>query len=74
MEGGDLSREVFMSEIKKLTEDIVSRTQEKMAELANRTFKDLQATCPDCQGNSLKQTDGSYECKEFECKFKLNKY
>ena len=74
MEGGDLSRDVFMSEIKKLTEDIVNRTQEKMTELANRVFKDLQATCPDCQGNDLKQTDGSYECKEAECKFKLNKY
>jgi len=74
MEGGDLSREVFMSEIKKLTEDIVNRTQTKMAELANRVFEDLQATCPDCRGNILKQTDGSYECKESECKFKLNKY
>ncbi len=74
MEGGELSREVFMSEIKKLTEDIVNRTQTKMAELANRVFEDLQATCPDCQGNILKQTDGSYECKESECKFKLNKY
>ena len=74
MEGGELSREVFMSEIKKLTEDIVNRTQEKMTELADRVFEDLHATCPDCQGNSLKQTDGSYECKEPECKFKLNKY
>ena len=74
MESGELSREVFMTEIKKLTEDIVNRTQDKMTELADRVFEDLHATCPDCQGNVLKQTDGSYECKESECKFKLNKY
>ena len=74
MESGNLSREVFMSEIKKLTEDIVNRTQEKMTELANRVFADLEATCPECQANTFKQTDGSYECKESECNFKLNKY
>ena len=74
METGKLSREVFMEEIKKLTEEIVNRTSLKIEELSNRVFDDLHATCPDCQEKELKQTDGSYECKEAECKFKLNKH
>ncbi|OUU89387.1 MAG: DNA topoisomerase III [Verrucomicrobiaceae bacterium TMED76] len=74
METGNLSREVFMEEIKNLTEEIVNRTSLKIEELANRVFDDLHATCPDCQEKELKQTDGSYECRETECKFKLNKH
>lgn len=74
METGKLSREVFMEEIKRLTEEIVNRTSLKIEELSNRVFDDLHATCPDCQEKELKQTDGSYECKEAECKFKLNKH
>ncbi len=74
MESGNLSREIFMEEIKTLTEEIVNRTSLKIDELANRVFDDLVATCPDCQEGSFKQTDGSYECKSQECKFKLNKY
>ena len=74
METGKLSREVFMEEIKNLTEEIVNRTSLKIEELSNRVFDDLHATCPDCQEKELKQTDGSYECKEAECKFKLNKH
>ena len=74
METGKLSREVFMEEIKNLTEEIVNRTSLKIEELSNRVFDDLHATCPDCQQKELKQTDGSYECKEAECKFKLNKH
>ena len=74
MESGKLSREIFMEEIKTLTEEIVNRTSLKIDELANRVFDDLVATCPDCQDESFKQTDGSYECKSADCKFKLNKY
>ncbi|MED5456290.1 MAG: DNA topoisomerase III [Verrucomicrobiota bacterium] len=74
MESGKLSREIFMEEIKTLTEEIVNRTSLKIDELANRVFDDLIATCPDCQDKSFKQTDGSYECKSADCKFKLNKY
>ena len=74
MESGKLSREIFMEEIKTLTEEIVNRTSLKIDELANRVFDDLIATCPDCQDESFKQTDGSYECKSADCKFKLNKY
>ena len=74
MESGQLSRESFMAEIKILTESIVDRTLDKMNELANRSYPDLETSCPSCQASSLKQTDGSYECVKGDCKFKLNKY
>ncbi len=74
MEHGRLGRTAFMDEIKALTRKIVARTEGKMAELANREFPDLDATCPDCGERGMKQTDGNYECKAVGCKFKLNKY
>ncbi len=74
MESGDLSRDAFMAEIKSLAIDIVDRTKGKMTELANRTYDDLEAICPSCGATALKQTDGNYECKGADCKFKLNKY
>ena len=74
MEQGKLDRKTFMDEIKALTTQIVQRAGGKMEELANRSFPDLVATCPDCLEKGLNQTDGSYACKNPECKFKLNKY
>jgi DNA topoisomerase-3 len=74
MEAGELSREVFMGEIKSLARDIVERTVGKMTELANRNYPDLEAICPSCGTTTLKQTDGNYECTGADCKFKLNKY
>ena len=74
MEQGRLNRESFMTEIKQLTEKIVSLTGGRISELENRVFPDIDATCPDCQEKTLKQTDGNYACKNSECKFKLNKY
>ena len=73
METGELSREVFMNEIKSLTETIVNATKDKMTELANRSYPDVEAVCPSCSATTLKQTDGNYECTSADCKFKLNK-
>ena len=74
MESGELSREAFMGDIKSLTKDIIERTVDKMTELANRTYPDLEAICRSCGTTTLKQTDGNYECTGADCKFKLNKY
>ncbi|MEM7387560.1 MAG: DNA topoisomerase, partial [Verrucomicrobiota bacterium] len=74
MESGNLGRDDFMNEIKTLTKRIVGKTGDKMTELANRTFPDLEATCPSCQEKGLKQTDGNYECRYGDCKFRLKKY
>ena len=74
METGELSREVFMNEIKSLTETIVNATKDKMTELANRSYPDVETVCPSRSATTLKQTDGNYECTSADCKFKLNKY
>ena len=74
IENGELDRQAFMEEIKTLTKDIVTKTEEKMTELENQTFDDLEAECPLCKSPKFKQTDGSYNCKGLDCKFKLNKY
>lgn len=74
MEHGELSREVFMKEIMTLTKDIVAQAKERMTEIQNRDFPDVAAMCPECETTPLKQTDGTYECSNPECSFRLNKY
>jgi DNA topoisomerase-3 len=74
MEQGQLQRAAFMQEIEAYTKDIVSRAKSLAAEIKNRAFPDLQATCPKCGAQGLKQTDESYECREPECGFKAKKY
>ncbi|MCP4175658.1 MAG: DNA topoisomerase III [Fuerstiella sp.] len=74
MERGELEREAFMNEIKSLTVDIVEQTRDYTNELVNRDFPDLEATCPECSGTKMKQTDGVYECRNPECTFRLKKH
>jgi DNA topoisomerase III len=74
MERGELEREAFMDEIKSLTVDLVEQTRDFTNELVNRDFPDLEATCPECSGKVMKQTDGVYECKNPECSFRLKKH
>ena len=49
MEQGNLSRDEFMGGIIHFTEDIVNRAKTYTAELKNKVFPDLIATCPNCQ-------------------------
>jgi DNA topoisomerase-3 len=74
MEHGQLQRAAFMKEIEDYTKDIVVRAKSLAAEIKNRAFPDLQATCPKCGTQGLKQTDESYECRTPECGFKAKKY
>ena len=74
MEHGELSREQFMREITRLTEEIVAQTRDFIEEKKNRVFPDVTAPCPECKSTEIRQTDGVYECKEPDCRFKLNKY
>ena len=74
MEHGELTRPEFMKEIITFTSDIVNKAKAYTAELKNRVFPDLVATCPNCQADRLKTTDATYECKNPECDFKMNKY
>ncbi len=74
MERGELEREAFMNEIKSLTVELVEQTRDYTNKLVNRDFPDLEATCPECSGTTMKQTDGVYECKNPECSFRLKKH
>lgn len=74
MERGELQREQFMGEIKELTKHIVEQTRDYNDEIVNRVFPDLDAPCPECHAKTLKQTDGTFECKDPECSFRLKKH
>ena len=63
-----------MSEIRDLTNRIVSQTRDYTDEIVNRPFPDLLAPCPECQGQVHKQTDGLFECRNEECSFRLKKH
>lgn len=74
MEHGMLDRETFMNEIIKMTESIVSQTKAFTDEVVNRKYPDLHAPCPECSSQVLKQTDGTFECYNPECSFRMKKH
>lgn len=74
MEAGRLNRDDFMSEVTSLTQNIVEQTRDFTEEIVNRPFDDIQAQCPECLGTEIRQTDGTFDCKNPECKFRLKKH
>ena len=74
MEHGNLDRDTFMNEIKEVTRKLVKRTYDHTEELINRKFPDLKVPCPICHADTLKQTDGTYECYDPECKFRTKRF
>lgn len=74
MELGELNRSAFMAEIKDMTKNIVEVTRDFTNEIISRPFPDLEATCPECAGNRMRQTDGLFECYDPECGFKVKKH
>lgn len=74
MEHGQLSKDVFMKEIVELTNSIVAQTKDYTAAKVNRTFPELHAPCPECDGGIHKQTDGVFECLNPDCPFRLKKH
>ena len=74
MEQGKLTRANFMAEIKEMTKKIVEQTKSFHDEIVNRPFDDLHAPCPECDSQVHRQTDGVFECRNPECKFRLKKH
>lgn len=74
MEHGELNRTEFMNEIRDLTRNIVQQTREFTEAIVNRPFPDLEATCPECGHVGMSQTDGTFDCKNPECSFRLKKH
>ena len=74
MEQGKLDRDTFMNEIKEATKHLVKRTQDYTQELIDKKYPDLQVPCPICHADSLKQTDGTFECHDTTCKFRTKRF
>ncbi len=74
MEQGLLKRDAFMQEIVSYTNEIVSKARKLADDAKNQVFPDLNAACPACGTDKLRQTDATYECRNPECKFKAKKH
>lgn len=74
MEHGKLRRDVFMNEIKSLTKEIVAQAKSKIEEKKKQTFPDVNVACPECNFVGVRQTEGTYECKNPDCSFRINKF
>jgi DNA topoisomerase-3 len=68
MERGELSRGTFMSEIRGLTTEIVSKVRGGMGQTVQGRFHDLEAKCPKCGHGTFKESFKAYECTNPECK------
>jgi DNA topoisomerase-3 len=71
MEHGELQRDAFMSEIRKLTRDVVDRAKLSAREAKAKEFPPLDVPCPVCSSRPLKQEEGSYRCTTPGCKFSV---
>jgi len=74
MEQGKLDRSEFMKGIIDFTTEIVTSAKTHAKMLSDRKFPDLKCKCPKCGAQNLRQTDATFECREIDCKFKLNKH
>ena len=71
MEHGQLDRPGFMQEVREFTNRVVERTKSHARAVKEADYPDLNAPCPACGTQPLKQDEGSYKCGNPECKFKL---
>jgi DNA topoisomerase-3 len=74
MEHGLLQRDDFMKEIIAYTNEICTKARHAAEAAKAQVFPDLKVPCPACGAPSLKQTEGTYECREEDCKFKAKKH
>ncbi len=62
MERGQLSRSVFMNEIRTLTTDIVEKVRGGMGQEVHGKFEALAVKCPRCGEGSFKESFRAFEC------------
>ncbi len=74
IEDGELGRDTFMKEVLGFTEDIVMKAKGHAEMLQNKSYPDLDAPCPMCQSQPMRQSDSHYECREMDCKFRAKKF
>ncbi len=73
MERNELKRDVFMKEIRDLTEQVVGKTKAYTQAIKERVYPEFKATCPFCGATSFKQTEEFYACQSKGCKLRVYK-
>ncbi len=68
MERGQLSREVFMEDIRHLTTEIVRKISDKIGSEVHGRFEPLAVKCPRCGGDHFNESFRAFECANPECK------
>jgi DNA topoisomerase-3 len=63
MERGQMSRESFMEDIRRLTTDIVTKVRGGMGKEITGEFHPIEAPCPRCGGGPFKETFKAFECE-----------
>jgi DNA topoisomerase-3 len=63
MERGQLSRADFMGQIGSLTKELVEKVRAGMGKEVSGLFRPLEATCPRCGHQGLKESFRMYECE-----------
>ena len=62
MERGEMSREAFMAEIAKMTQDLVERAKSYDSDTIPGDFGELTTPCPKC-GGKIKETYKKFQCQ-----------
>lgn len=68
MERGQLSREVFMNDIRHLTTEIVRKISDKIGSEVHGRFEPLEVKCPKCGHGTFNESFRAFECANPECK------
>ena len=68
MEKGQLPREVFMEDIRRLATEIVDKVQKGIGAEVRGKFEPLAVKCPRCGGETFNESFRAFECSNPECK------
>jgi DNA topoisomerase-3 len=68
MERGELSREQFMEEIRRLTTELVEKVRGGMGREVAGRFQPLEVKCPKCGHQGFAESFRAFECTNPECK------
>jgi len=69
MQRGELSRPVFMDDIRRLTTELVEKVAAKIGSEVQGRFEPLMVKCPKCGNeNGFNETFRAFECSNAECK------
>ncbi len=71
MEHRQFDRESFMRDVRGLAGEVVRKAREHARNAGERTYDDLQVSCPSCGVSPLRQDDRTFRCGQPDCGFVL---